>query len=253
LNKTEHLEGGCLVTHPEGLDYQQQGALRWCRVAGPSEGTKKLAQFYFELGTGNSGNISFTDSEVVLYLISGRAMINIAGREFQVVDGCGVHVRSGEAVLLQNAAEKPVCFTATICPGSESFTLLPEMTTEFDARFPDRVVETRQSEQQASGDRFYRLLVGPQTQSEKVTQFIGMIPRSKAPEHFHLYEEVIYILSGSGHMWAGQTHTPIKAGSMIFLPAKQKHCLECTHPDGMLLVGSFYPAGSPAVNYAAED
>lgn len=253
MNNTELPQGGCLVTHADNVNYQQRGALRWSRVAGPSEGAKKLAQFYFALDQGSSGNISFADSEVVLYLISGHTLINIAGREFPVQEGCGVHIRSGEAFSLHNASDTKLCLTATVCPGKDGFQILSDDPSGFDQRFPNRVIDAGQSERQASGDRFYRLLVGPQTQSENVTQFIGMIPRSKAPEHFHLYEEVIYILSGTGHLWAGETHTPVNAGSMIFLPAKQVHCLECTDPAGMLLMGCFYPAGSPAVNYAPTD
>jgi len=244
------LQGGCLVTHHADLDLQQQGFLRWSRVAGPAEGTKKLAQFYFELEQGTSGNISFANSELVLYLTAGKSRINIAGREFRLNEGCGAHIRCGETFSLQNDSESNVCFTATVCPASEDFEFLPKVGNGFDNRFPDRVIGAGQSERQATGDRFYRLMVGPQTGSEKVSQFIGMIPQSKAPEHFHLYEETIYILSGSGHMWAGDSHTPVRKGSLIFLPAKQRHCLECTDPAGMLLVGSFYPAGSPAVNYA---
>lgn len=37
---------------------------------------------------------------------------------------------------------------------------------------------------------------------------------------------------------------------MIFLPKKQPHCLECLDENGMELMGVFYPAGSPEINYA---
>jgi quercetin dioxygenase-like cupin family protein len=253
LQKTINLEGGCLVNHHNDLDFQQQGPLRWSRVAGPSEGTKKLSQFYFEIEKGHCGNISFGTSEIVLYFATGVSLINIAGREFQTIEGSGVHIRSGESFSLQNDSDSTVCFTATVCPARDDFEFLATSESRFDDRYPNRVIDAQHSERQASGDRFYRLLVGPHTGSEKVTQFIGMIPQSKAAEHFHLYEETISILSGSGYMWAGETSTPVGEGSMIFLPAKQRHCLECTDPAGMLLVGSFYPAGSPAVNYASED
>ncbi len=250
LNATVHLQGGCLVTRCKDLNLQQRGDLRWCRVAGPPEGTKMLSQFYLELNRGNSGNISFAHSEVVLYITAGNAMVNIAGREFHAKEGSGVHIRSGETFSLQNDSGLTLCLTATVCPAIEGFLIMDSVGHGFDDQYANRVVDAGQSERQVSGDRYYRLLVGPRTNSEKVTQFIGMIPQSKAPEHFHLYEETIYILSGAGHMWAGDSHTPVRGGSMIFLPAKLRHCLECTDPAGMLLVGSFYPAGSPAVNYA---
>jgi quercetin dioxygenase-like cupin family protein len=253
LNRTAQLEGGCLVSHHSELEFEQQGSLRWCRFAGRPEGARKLSQFYLELEHGNSGNISFNNSEVVLYLTAGNALINIAGCEFQANKGSGVHIRCGEAFSLMNESNYKVCLTATVCPGTEDFQLSSADLNGFDDRYPVRVIDAKHSEKQDTGDRFYQLLIGPQTSSGNVTQFIGMIPLSKAPEHFHLYEEAIYILSGSGHMWAGESQAAVRKGSMIFLPAEQAHCLECTDPAGMLLVGSFYPAGSPAVNYETAE
>jgi len=52
-------------------------------------------------------------------------------------------------------------------------------------------------------------------------------------------------------MWAEETSTPIGVGSCIFLPRRQVHCLENTGQTELRLLGVFYPAGSPAVRYAA--
>jgi mannose-6-phosphate isomerase-like protein (cupin superfamily) len=98
---------------------------------------------------------------------------------------------------------------------------------------------------QQTGDRFYRELI----QSE-ITQFVGSIPPGRAPDHFHLYEEVLCVLDGHGAMWAGKTSTPIAPGSCVYLPRKQVHCVE-NRGDGYLrLLGVFYPAGSPAARYS---
>lgn len=99
---------------------------------------------------------------------------------------------------------------------------------------------------QKTGDRWYRELIQGET-----TQFVGSIPPGRAPDHFHLYEEVICILKGKGVMWAGDKSTPIAPGSCIFLPRKQPHCVENTGDGELRLLGVFYPAGSPAVRYPA--
>jgi mannose-6-phosphate isomerase-like protein (cupin superfamily) len=99
---------------------------------------------------------------------------------------------------------------------------------------------------QRTGDRWYVELI-----QAEVTQFIGGIPPGRAPDHFHLYEEVICILDGEGVMHAGESSTPIAAGSCIFLPRKQRHCVENTGAGELRLLGVFYPAGSPAVRYPA--
>ena len=97
---------------------------------------------------------------------------------------------------------------------------------------------------QTTGDRWYRELI-----QAEVTQFVGSIPPGRAPDHFHLYEEVICILKGTGLLRAGRSSTPITAGSCILLPRKEVHCLENTGPGELRLLGVFYPAGSPAVRY----
>jgi mannose-6-phosphate isomerase-like protein (cupin superfamily) len=99
---------------------------------------------------------------------------------------------------------------------------------------------------QKTGDRWYRELIQGET-----TQFVGSIPPGRAPDHFHLYEEVICILDGSGVMWTGSKSAQVERGSCIFLPRRQPHCLENTGSGELRLLGVFYPAGSPAVRYPA--
>lgn len=101
---------------------------------------------------------------------------------------------------------------------------------------------------QQTGDRFY----GELMQAE-ITQFVGSIPPGRAPDHFHLYEEVLCILDGYGTMWAGESSAPIEPGSCVYLPRRQVHCVE-NRSDGYLrLLGVFYPAGSPAARYGVHD
>jgi len=100
---------------------------------------------------------------------------------------------------------------------------------------------------QKTGDRWYRELI----QSE-ITQFVGSIPPGRAPDHFHLYEEVLCILKGSGFLWAGNSKTPIGPGSCVYLPKRQIHCVENTTSDELRLLGVFYPAGSPSVRYEVD-
>ena len=100
-----------------------------------------------------------------------------------------------------------------------------------------------------TADRWYRVLVDEEVGSEQVTQFVGSIPPGRAPDHFHEYEEVLFILRGEGRMWAGENNTPIGPCSCIYLPRRQVHCVENTGTGELRLLGVFYPAGSPAVRY----
>ena len=132
----------------------------------------------------------------------------------------------------------------TVCPEAKVKTL-DTMPNNFDASVSDRLAAADASKREEMGDRSYQVLAS----TGNVTQFIGEIPKSKAPSHHHLYEEALYVLSGEGFMWTDDVKAPVSPGSIIFLPKKQEHSLECTSDAGLRVAGHFYPAGSPAENY----
>src|ERR1041385_2624582 len=108
-------------------------------------------------------------------------------------------------------------------PAGQSLDLAGDLTviSALTPRLPTTQVPryARDDGPQRTGDRWYVELI-----QAEVTQFIGGIPPGRAPDHFHLYEEVICILDGEGIMHAGASSTPVSAGSCIFLPIRQRHC-----------------------------
>lgn len=248
------------VCHIDDLELTTRGRLAWARAFGPEEGTEKLSLYVAELAFGDSAPISLGESEAALYACSGRGNLDIGGRDFTLETGCGAYVRRGEPFRLRQPGAGPLRLLVCVCPtpeippwrvAAEDPRLL--RLTGFDADYPDRVVRPDQHVRETTGDRWFRIMVGPQTGSRSVTQFLGMIPLSRAPEHYHRYEEVILILSGEGRIWMNGTNTPVRPGSLIFLPRELPHSLECTVDEGLKLLGMFYPAGSPAVSYEADD
>ena len=115
-----------------------------------------------------------------------------------------------------------------------------------------RVVVRRLADQEAQSattDRTFRIVADPSTGLQSATHFVGYVPPERAPDHFHTYDEVIYVLDGEGAFHTGGASTPIRRGSTIELPARTVHCLENTGPGVMRLVAVFRPAGSPAAAY----
>ena len=54
----------------------------------------------------------------------------------------------------------------------------------------------------------------PRVRFASVTQFVGFIPVGRAPDHFHTYDEVIYILQGDGALHIdGETAPRPRAGT----------------------------------------
>jgi mannose-6-phosphate isomerase-like protein (cupin superfamily) len=103
--------------------------------------------------------------------------------------------------------------------------------------------------QAATADREFRVVFDPDSGCASATQFVGYIPVGAAPPHYHLYDEVIYVLDGNGVMHMGGEQTPLRAGSAINLPAREVHTLANSGPGTMRVLGVFRPAGSPAAAF----
>ena len=99
---------------------------------------------------------------------------------------------------------------------------------------------------EVTGDREFRVLLGPGHGCSAATQFVGEIPPGRAPEHTHTYDEVVLVLAGEGVLHAGAADHPLAAGSCVHLRPGQPHCLENTGRGTLRVLGVFHPGGSPA-------
>jgi len=243
------LDGACYVLTPSPAAMRSEKGWRVIPVIGPSDGARHLSEFLMETQRARPAPVSFGGSEVVLYAYSGQGELHIGDRRFSIAPETGVYIRPGEAFTAEARGEAPLRLIAAVCPMGPEPQFLGEMPKHFEARLPDRAIAVDPARRKSMADRFYQVLVGEDIGSRHVTQFLGEIPRSRAAAHRHLYEEAIVILSGEGYMWTENARAAVKPGDVIFLPAKQLHSLECRSAGGMRLMGVFYPAGSPAVNY----
>jgi mannose-6-phosphate isomerase-like protein (cupin superfamily) len=173
----------------------------------------------------------------VLYVLSGSGAIEIGGEHHDLATGTAVWVGRGvdwhvdeadELALLSVLVEQPL-------PANGTTHAVVELATE----------ET----QGATSGRQFRLLATPDIGCESVTQFVGYIPVGRAPDHFHTYDEVVYVLEGQGAVHIDGESAPLRAGTCVHLPARLVHCLENDGPGVMQVLGVFRPAGSPAEAY----
>jgi mannose-6-phosphate isomerase-like protein (cupin superfamily) len=106
-----------------------------------------------------------------------------------------------------------------------------------------------QESESATTDREFRIVADPSSGLRSATHFVGYIPTKRAPEHFHTYDEVIFVLDGCGVLHTGEGEHEVGADSCIQLPARTVHCLENTGAEVMRIAAVFRPAGSPASAY----
>ncbi len=244
-----NLDGECYVTNIDEIPYQEQGNMNWSALATSGTGARHQAQFYFRVANGESPVTAFGDSHTVLLASHGTGKITISGREFDLVPKMGIYIRPGEAFSIRNNNDDEIRLYVSVGPVRDRPDFLEEMPTNFNSDHPTRTVAFEPGKSEPMADRTFQMLVDKTVGSDLVTQFIGDIPLSKAAPHRHLYEEVLIILTGEGMMWTENAKAPVKGGDFLFLPRKQEHSLQCTNPEGMLVVGVIYPGDNPSINY----
>jgi len=261
------LEGGCRVTNMREGVPQQSGTLRVWPQIGRSTGAQAISLRVLEFAPGVSPAWRNEACDEILYVGGSEtsddneatppATAFIDGRPFAVPSQTGIYLRPGQSLRVDNHGIEPLVMISSQCPEpleTDFRTTTPVTSPLLASAAPVKAPIVRLADRaaQPTADRWYRVLVDDEVGSAQVTQFVGSIPPGRAPDHFHHYEEVLFILRGAGRMWAGETQTMIGEGSCVYLPPGQIHCVENTGAGELRLLGVFYPAGSPSVRYEVD-
>ena len=266
------LAGGCRVSDMHYGAPLVEGTLRIWKQIGRARGARAICLRVMEFAPGLSPGIRNEECDQILFMLdtawrsasddsngvsaargSGWVDLLIDGHPHEVGPDTGVYIRPGETFWIKNPGPDVVTIISSQCPDPDIVPhFINQPATSADSRplEPSSIVPLADQKAQPTADRWYRVLVDDAVGSS-ATQFVGSIPPGRAPDHFHQYEEVLFILKGEGRMWAGETNTPITSGSCIYLPKGQVHCVENTGAGELRLLGVFYPAGSPSVRYEA--
>jgi quercetin dioxygenase-like cupin family protein len=216
--------------------------LRERPTLGPRTDFPPLEQTIVELDSGASTHRETGSDEEVLFVLDGTGSLELDGTKHDLEPESGAYLAPGEEYVVEN-------------PGSRQLTLISVRIPDPDPESPDPPKRTAvrrvadQTAQAATTDREFRIVADPSTGLRSATHFVGYIPAARAPDHFHTYNEVIYVLDGEGVLHAQGNDHPVKPGSCIQLPARVVHCLQNTGESTMRVVAVFRPAGSPAAAY----
>ena len=174
------------------------------------------------------------ERDEVLYVLSGSGRATVGGERHDLEPGNAVFVGRGTSWGVDEA--DALCILSVLVEDP-----LPADATHAVIGTGERGV--------ATAGRAFDLFAHPDNGCASVTQFVGYIPPGRAPDHFHLYDEVGYILAGEGAFHVGDESAPLRPGSCFHLPARLVHSLENFGPGEMHVLGVFRPAGSPAEAY----
>ena len=198
---------------------------------GRARGCHEFEQEILRFSAPSEPRASESDDEL-LYVLAGNGVAELDGERAELTAGTAAYVRRGTPWRIAEADDL------------EILSVLVREPLENDA--PHAVVGVDDAEEgTATAGRMFRLLAP----CSSVTQFVGYIPVGRAPDHFHKYDEVVYVLEGEGALHIDGESAALRAGTCVHLPKGLVHCLENTGPGEMQVLGVFRPAGSPAEAY----
>jgi mannose-6-phosphate isomerase-like protein (cupin superfamily) len=210
-------------------------------TVGSGTGFDPLEQAVIVLAAGALAELPAGGDEHTLFCLTGRGSIQVGEHVHELEPEVGITLAPGMLGELRNTGSEELRLVSVRIPEPVAGDGAPGGVAV--ARVGDQEMES------ATTDREFRIVADPESGLRSATHFVGYIPTKTAPNHFHLYDEVIYVLEGEGVMYAGESSSPVFPGACIQLPARTVHCLDNTGSDPMRVVAVFRPAGSPAAAF----
>jgi mannose-6-phosphate isomerase-like protein (cupin superfamily) len=177
-------------------------------------------------------------ADEVLYVLAGAGEVLAGEARRRVRPGAAVFVAAGCPWRVERVGSAPLRILSVL--------VLDPLPTPRREAYVDADTASPLG---ATAGRDFRLALTPEHGCATVTQFVGRIPPGRAPDHFHTYDEVIYVLDGTGTLHVGGETAPLEPAAAVHLPARLVHSLENTGAGDLLVLGVFRPAGSPAEAY----
>lgn len=230
------------VTHVGEVDAVTRDSVSSRTTIDASTGAERLTQTVLTYPPGSSAAGGRDDRDEIAYVVSGSGSLILAGDTHALKPDVGVYIRAGETYRVENGGDDELVVVSVTAP--------PPGDEPSDSGRKVIVDTQDQPVIPAGKDREFKFVINPDAGCQEVTQFVGWIPPGRAPTHYHLYDEVMYILDGDGVLHLeGHPDTPITTGTCIHLPPPVEHCVENTGDRPLRVLGVFHPAGSAAEAY----
>jgi mannose-6-phosphate isomerase-like protein (cupin superfamily) len=248
------LSGGCRVYSAGDGQLSTLGNWTARTVISQNSGAQRITQTVSDYAPGISPAVVNPGAEEVLYVAAGVGKCRVNGFEYALSAGTAIFVPPGAVYNIENTLEKTSTETIRIvsscCPEDPQRHIVDGPLPTASGQPPRLLVhEDLRDDIRAGQDRLFRYLVYRDLGCQQITQFAGWIPPSKAPVHYHTYEEGIFILEGHGIVHTEDESCEFAAGSSIYFPIGVHHCVENPGTSTIKLLGAFYPSGSPGEAY----
>jgi mannose-6-phosphate isomerase-like protein (cupin superfamily) len=250
------LTGGCRVYSAEDGRLSTVGNWTARGVISHDSGAERITLTVSDYASGVSPAVVNPRAEEVLYVASGEGICRIDGFDYAISSGAAIFVPPGSVYEVENTGVETLRLISSCCPEDPQRHIVDgPRGAASTGRAPLLLVvrENLRDEIRATEDRVFRYLVHTDLGCKQITQFAGWITPSKAPVHYHNYEEGIFILEGSGIVHTDGGSCEFGPGSSIYFPIGVRHCVENPGTSTIKLLGAFYPSGSPGEAYEPDE
>jgi quercetin dioxygenase-like cupin family protein len=181
----------------------------------PPQAGSALALATLKLGSAAATAVGLEHDETMLFVAGGSGQLAVDREHHALARGTAALVPAGGAAQLTAGPEGLVCLSLRV-----------------------------------GGDVDHHAPLGPHNGCTRATLFMGYIPPGRAPWHYHLYDEIVWVFRGNGALHLGETAEDLAAGSAFRLTPREVHIVENRQEHAELAVlGLFTPAGSPSAAY----
>jgi quercetin dioxygenase-like cupin family protein len=196
------------------------------------------------VASGMAATLADPRRDSLVYVSRGSGSLTLAGAS---------HALGARSAALVLAGEE-----AAISAEGEIELVVATVSAEVDLHAPmgprDVVSSLDDADaQKATGGRSFEILFGPHNGSTRATFFAGFIPPGKAPWHYHLYDEIVWVPEGPGRLHLEHGDAALGVGSAFRLRPRQVHIVENASASELTIIGVFTPAGSPSAAYLTAD
>jgi len=199
--------------------------------------------------TGNADEAVSSVQDTLIFVREGQATLTIDGalgkREKALDAGSAALVLSGDTFTWSKGSGLKA---VEISIPDRSGPFAQRMSRDADGYTPF-VHQGTFDKGKATGNREFEILYNSDNGSAGATMFVGFIPPSGAPLHYHLYDEVCHIVSGGGELEIEGELQPLHAGSTFIVSPRLLHSVRNNRNEDLWILGTFRPPGSPAAAF----
>lgn len=206
-----------------------------------------MTQRVLRFAAGESASRRESGHDDLLFVTTGSGTLQVGGEDHELGEGTAAFISAGEewSVTVPAGGQLEVSGVLVPAPPGPAARLIgkPAAPVRRTARQGSQPLE------EATAYREYEVLFDASTGSGGATQFLGFIPPSGAPIHYHLYDEICMIVRGTGVLHTKGEQQPIAAGSAFHIAPRLLHSLENTGDEHLWVLGVFRPEGSPSAAF----